>query len=118
MYHAYKGSGLFKNEHAWTPRVRDTEIVINQGGAVMNACWVLDNTPAVFYKKPKPQKGGGCLWDYGATACLFKEAGFIASDIHGNNLELNRKESVYMNHSGVLFSSSSKSYKELASTYL
>jgi len=117
MYHAYKGSGLFKNEQAWTPRIRDTEITIHQGGAVMNACWVLDNAPAIFYKKPKPEKGGGCLWDYGATACLFKEAGFIVTDFYGNKLDFYRKDSVYMNDKGVMFATNKDVAKRAFSNF-
>ncbi len=43
-------------------------------GAVMNACKVLANAPACYVKLPK-ENGGGSLWDYAATACIFSEAG-------------------------------------------
>lgn len=75
------------------------------GGAVMNACWTLLNPPACYFKYPKAALGGGSLWDFAATACLFAEAGGWASDIHGGRLELNRRESSFLNHRGVLFSS-------------
>ncbi len=71
-------------------------------GAVMNACGVLTNAPACYVKRPKPT-GGGSLWDFAATACLFNEAGAIATDISGNRLDLNRADSTSMNHRGVLF---------------
>jgi 3'(2'), 5'-bisphosphate nucleotidase/myo-inositol-1(or 4)-monophosphatase len=73
------------------------------GGSVMNACLVLENTPACYFKLPKPEKGGGCLWDYAATVCIFHEMGAIASDMYGKAIELNRPDSTFLNHKGVLF---------------
>lgn len=71
-------------------------------GAVMNACGVLAHAPAYYFKFPVPT-GGGSLWDFAATACLFNEVGAVATDIHGDALELNRADSTFMNHRGVLF---------------
>ncbi len=115
LYHAIKGVGAFRDEEPWNVRQTssDSYETIDRGGAVMNACWVLENAPACFYKKPKPQDGGGCLWDYAATACLFESLGAWVSDMCGNPLELNRKESLYMNHKGVLFASNKAIAKEL-----
>ena len=76
---------------------------LHKGGAVMNACRVLENRPACYFKFPKPEAGGGSLWDFAATACLFSELGAIATDFHGEPLELNRAESTFMNHRGVIF---------------
>ena len=72
------------------------------GGAVLNACRVLSRPPACYFKFPKPS-GGGSLWDFAATACLFNELGAVATDIHGDPLDLNRADSTNMNHRGVLF---------------
>ena len=72
------------------------------GGAVMNACGVLTSPPACYFKYPGPS-GGGSLWDFAATACLFRELGAVATDIHGGPLDLNRADSTNMNHRGVLF---------------
>ena len=71
-------------------------------GAVMNACGVLEHGPACYFKDVKPA-GGGSLWDFAATACLFNEVGAVATDIHGAPLDLNRADSTFMNHRGVLF---------------
>ncbi|MCR9202033.1 MAG: hypothetical protein NXI04_25605 [Planctomycetaceae bacterium] len=71
-------------------------------GAVMNACRVLTNAPACYVKLPKPN-GGGSLWDYAATACLFAEAGAVATDVFGRPFELNRANSTLMCHKGILF---------------
>jgi 3'-phosphoadenosine 5'-phosphosulfate (PAPS) 3'-phosphatase len=74
-----------------------------RGGGVMNALWVLENTPACYFKFPRPKEGGGCLWDFAASACIFNEIGAIVTDIHGNPLDLNRADSCYMNHRGILY---------------
>ena len=76
---------------------------LEKGGGVMNACWVLENPPACYFKLPKPNEGGGCLWDFAATACLFHEVGGIATDYYGQALDLNRPDSTFMNHRGVMF---------------
>ena len=71
-------------------------------GAVMNACRVLTTPFACYLKLPKDD-GGGSLWDYAATACLFRETGAVATDIFGENFELNRVGSTLMCHRGILF---------------
>jgi 3'(2'), 5'-bisphosphate nucleotidase/myo-inositol-1(or 4)-monophosphatase len=73
------------------------------GGAVMNACRVLDNDPACYFKFPREGASGGCLWDYSATACIYGETAAIATDISGNPMDLNRSGSAYMNHRGILY---------------
>ena len=35
--------------------------LLMKGGAVMNACWVLENSPACYFKFPKPKGGGGLM---------------------------------------------------------
>ncbi|MEC7498022.1 MAG: inositol monophosphatase family protein [Planctomycetota bacterium] len=76
--------------------------VDTSAGAVMNACKTLTNPMACYLKLPK-QDGGGSLWDYAATACLFKEAGSVATDVYGADFELNRSDSTLMGHRGILF---------------
>jgi len=78
-------------------------VATQHGGSVMNACFALEKAPGCHFKFPKPQEGGGSLWDYAATACLYQEAGAIASDVHGKPLDLNRPDSTFMNHRGVLY---------------
>ena len=73
------------------------------GGAVINACHALENAPGCHFKFAKPQEGGGSLWDYAATACLYEEAGAVVSDVHGDPLDLNRPDSTFMNHRGVVY---------------
>ena len=83
-----------------------------EGGAVLNACWTLENHPAVYFKLPKTIEGGGCFWDFAATACIVKEAGGWVSDYSGIELNLNKRETIYMNREGVLFASSEKLAKD------
>ena len=60
-------------------------------------------TAAIYFKFPKPEQGGGCLWDFAATAALFNEMNCYATDFYGKPLDLNRADSVFMNHRGVIF---------------
>jgi len=82
----------------------------------MNAIGVLENAPACYVKLPKPQLGGGSLWDFSATAAITQalstqdlasssQACCAVSDYQGAPLDLNRSDSNYMNHKGVLYSS-------------
>ncbi len=85
-----------------------------RGGAVCNACYVLENPPSVYIKPPKPELGGGSFWDFAATACIFQEAGAFAADHAGQRLELNSATHRFFNHCGVCFCSD----PELATTFL
>ena len=78
---------------------------IGQGGAAMNAIWAIENAPAIYFKLPKPEDGGGSLWDYAASACLFAELGSPATDIAGRPLLLNRRGSTFMNGRGIAYAS-------------
>lgn len=74
-------------------------------GSVLNAIRVLENGPACMLKLPKKERGGGSIWDFAATACIFQELGLPATDFTGEPLDLNRKDSTFMNHQGVFFAS-------------
>lgn len=76
---------------------------IQQGGASMNACWVLEKSPACYFKFPSKHPGGGGLWDFAASTCLYHEMNAVASDINGQALDLNRADSTFMNHRGILY---------------
>ena len=73
------------------------------GGAVINACHSLESAPGCHFKFAKPQEGGGSIWDYAATACLYEEGGAVVSDVHGDPLDLNRHDSTFMNHRGAVY---------------
>lgn len=89
--------GYFKNNEN-----RHMEI-IQQGGAAMNACWVMEHSVATYFKFPKKADGGGSLWDYAASACIFTEAGGVVCNVYGEKLDLNRKDSTFMNHQGAIY---------------
>ncbi|MAO64584.1 MAG: inositol monophosphatase [Balneola sp.] len=77
--------------------------VIQGGGSVLNAITVLKNPPSCMIKHPKTETGGGSLWDYAATACLFQELGYRVTNFEGEPLDLNRADSTYMHHEGIYF---------------
>ena len=82
--------------------------VVAEGGAVMAACRVLLDPPACFLKLPKPEPGGGSVWDYAATACLVTEAGGVVTDAAGDPLALNDRATTFMNARGVLMASDAR----------
>ena len=82
--------------------------VVYGSGAVMNACRVLESSHACYVKLPKKEDGGGSIWDYSATACITNEADTWVSNVYGQDLELNRRESTFMNHQGVIYASNKK----------
>lgn len=73
------------------------------GASVMNAIRVLENGPACMIKFPKKELGGGSIWDFAATACIFQELGLPATNYEGRRLDLNRKEDTFMNQKGVFY---------------
>jgi fructose-1,6-bisphosphatase/inositol monophosphatase family enzyme len=70
-------------------------------GSVLNAILVLENGPACMLKFPKKERGGGSIWDFAATACIYQELGLPATNFEGGRLDLNRKDDTFMNHQGV-----------------
>ena len=78
---------------------------ISGAGAVLNAIFVLENAPACFLKLPKKETGGGSIWDYAATACIYQELGLPATTFNGETLDLNKKDGTFMNPQGVYYSS-------------
>lgn len=76
---------------------------ISGGGAVMNAILVLENGPACMLKYPKKENGGGSIWDYAATACIYQELGLAATNFAGEGLDLNKEAGTFLNHEGIFF---------------
>lgn len=99
-----------KNHTRYDEVVRKMEPIQQQilyGGSCMSAIYVVQNPPAAFFKFPKPENGGGSLWDFAAGACIVKEAGGHACDmLLGEPLDLNRPDSTFMNHRGVIIATS------------
>lgn len=73
------------------------------GGSVLNAIRVLENGPACMLKFPKKKQGGGSIWDFAATACIYQELGLPATNFAGERLDLNRKDGTFMNHQGIFY---------------
>lgn len=76
---------------------------IDGSGSVLNGILVLENGPACMLKLPKKERGGGSIWDFAATACIFQELGLPATNFEGGPLDLNRADSTFMNHQGVFY---------------
>jgi fructose-1,6-bisphosphatase/inositol monophosphatase family enzyme len=72
-------------------------------GAVLNGILVLENGPGCMMKLPKKENGGGSIWDFAATACIYQELGLPAMNFEGGRLDLNKKEGTFMNHEGVFY---------------
>lgn len=77
---------------------------ISGSGSVLNAILVLENGPACMLKLPKNETGGGSIWDFAATACIYNELGLPATNFEGERLDLNRKDGSFMNHEGIFYS--------------
>ncbi|TCO08231.1 3'(2'),5'-bisphosphate nucleotidase CysQ family protein [Natronoflexus pectinivorans] len=105
----------FEEQHQSTGCKR-VELHTTAGGA-MNACMVLQHANACYFKFPKDEEGGGSFWDYAASACIFNEAGAISCDMFGVPLELNRPESTYMNHKGILYASKKRITEVVLETF-
>lgn len=101
-----------------TPQVAKIERLLNENveklslngvkeiagaGAVLNGILVLENGPACMLKLPKKEIGGGSVWDFAATACIYQELGLPATNFEGGRLDLNRKEDTFMNQEGVFY---------------
>ncbi len=106
IYYAQEGCGAYKNNELLklTQREGKPLVIDGTGGAVLQAITTLEKAPCLFYKRPKEELGGGCLWDYAATSVIHREAGGEHSDFFGEPLKLNERASVFMNHCGVIFS--------------
>ena len=76
---------------------------ISGAGSVLNGILVLENGPACMLKLPKKENGGGCLWDFAATACIYQELGLPATNFEGGRLDLNKKGDAFMNHEGIFY---------------
>ena len=128
---AYKNGSPWKIKHANeyltyvtdrklkdTPHATEIEKLLNEtvenlslygvkeiagAGAVMNGILVLENGPACMLKLPKKETGGGSIWDFAATACIYQELGLPATNFEGGRLDLNSKDGTFMNHQGVFY---------------
>ena len=72
-------------------------------GAVRNAIAVIHAPHACYMKFPKPQQGGGSIWDFAATRLFFEELQLPVSTIRGKTLWLNDPSSTFMNKAGIVY---------------
>ncbi|SDW91731.1 3'(2'), 5'-bisphosphate nucleotidase [Lutibacter oricola] len=77
---------------------------ISGSGSVLNAIHVLENGPSCMFKFPKKENGGGSIWDFAATACIFNELKLSATNFNQKKLDLNKQNGSFMNHEGVFYS--------------
>jgi len=123
LYSAIKGRGLYRNNQRWKPELTLSNKIIvdpgvnislinnesnsdfvHYGGAVLNAIRILEGFADAYIKTPKLEKGGGSIWDFSSTTLFFKEADYWVSDFYKNDLNLNNRETTYMNKFGVYYS--------------
>ncbi len=83
------------------------------GGAVMQAITALQYPKAGYFKYPKKENAGGSLWDYAATHCIYQELGLWATDVLGKPMDLNRRDSTFMNHRGIIYATDAEVQKIL-----
>jgi fructose-1,6-bisphosphatase/inositol monophosphatase family enzyme len=72
-------------------------------GSVLNGILVLEHGPACMLKLPKKENGGGSIWDFAATACIYQELGLPATNFKGGRLDLNRRDGTFMNPEGIFY---------------
>lgn len=73
------------------------------GGSVLNGILVLENGPSCMIKLPKKESGGGSIWDFAATVCIYQELGLPATNFDGGRLDLNKKDGTFMNKEGIFY---------------
>ena len=77
-------------------------------GAVRNALAVMNASHGCYFKPPKPQDGGGSIWDFAATRLFFEELNLHISNFTGQPLLLNNPGTTFMNHAGVIYATDSR----------
>ncbi|MDC1174875.1 inositol monophosphatase family protein [Bacteriovoracaceae bacterium] len=80
--------------------------IFHLGGAVMNGISTIEMAPAIYYKFPKTAKGGGSIWDFAASSIIQSEAGGFNSSYSQAPINLNAKDSTFMNEQGIIYCSS------------
>lgn len=77
--------------------------VVSHQGAVINAMCVIENAPAVYIKPHRDKIGGGSAWDFAASTCIAEAVGIKVTDYFGNEINLNKIPSTYMNSEGIRY---------------
>ncbi|SHM85217.1 3'(2'), 5'-bisphosphate nucleotidase [Cyclobacterium lianum] len=93
----------------WAKAQNYGEVVYHLGfGAVRNALGVLSHKHACYIKFPRPQRGGGSIWDFAATRLIFEELALPVSNMKGKKLHLNSPETTFMHRQGVVYATTER----------
>ncbi|MCV9386000.1 3'(2'),5'-bisphosphate nucleotidase CysQ family protein [Reichenbachiella ulvae] len=76
---------------------------ISGAGAILQATRVAASPHALYFKLPKRKRGGGSIWDFASTACLFQEMKLPLCDAQGQVLDFNSSHSTFFNHCGIVY---------------
>lgn len=79
-----------------------------RGGGVLHAIWLLERGPGCYFKFPKSEPGGGSIWDFAATACIYRELAVPVRAMDGSILPLNHPETTYMHHCGISYATNER----------
>ena len=88
-----------------------------KGGGVLHAIWLLEGGPGCYFKFPKAEPGGGSIWDFAATACMYQELGVPVSAMNGDPLPLNHPQTTYMHHCGISYATNEKIARAVTQLY-
>jgi 3'-phosphoadenosine 5'-phosphosulfate (PAPS) 3'-phosphatase len=91
--------------------------VHQQFGAVKNALGVLTTPNSLYLKLPKPEQGGGSLWDFAATMVLFQKLKLPCGGIDGRPVDFNKTDSLFLNDSGILYASDMRIFTGTVKVY-
>ncbi|MFO7823320.1 MAG: inositol monophosphatase family protein [Cyclobacterium sp.] len=113
VFHIYMDSSMQSADYfnafteqmkQWAKAQNYRDVVDHIGfGAVRNALGVLSHANACYVKFPRPQTGGGSIWDFAATRLIFEELGLPVSNMKGEKLHLNAPETTFMHQQGVVY---------------
>ncbi|MTI22923.1 inositol monophosphatase [Fulvivirga sp. RKSG066] len=116
---AHKNFDFIKTElKKWSKKHNLADVSFHKGfGAVRNAVSVMLAGHACYFKFPKPEEGGGSIWDFAATRLFFEELGLQISNAHDQDLHLNNPDTAFMNEQGVVYATDEQLKKFILGLY-
>lgn len=117
LLHVYMDSSLKKETYfktlqtgldVWSTNQRMVPNYHFGYGGVRNALAVINSINGCYFKLPKPQDGGGSIWDFAATRLFFDELNLHVSSHSGEILHLNNAATTFMNDAGVIYATDKK----------
>jgi 3'(2'), 5'-bisphosphate nucleotidase/myo-inositol-1(or 4)-monophosphatase len=94
-----------------------THRICFRGGGAVSAMTAADTAPACYFKYPKVTPGGGSIWDFAASACIFNELGLPVGDFTGGALRLNNPHTTYMHERGVVYATDQELFTGILALY-